>query len=83
METVDSGRRSGLGLVALFPSYIEPSSVSVIWGIAAPVAVVAVGWWLRRGERRTAASSRRPSTPPLDEEAPSLAPAGSAGRSGS
>ena len=33
----------GIGLVALFPSYIEPSPVSVIWGIAAPVVVVAAG----------------------------------------
>ena len=72
----------GLDLVALFPSYIEPSHVSVIWGIAAPVVVVAAGWWLRRGGRRTPMPLRRPSTPPLDEEAPSLAAAGSVGRVG-
>ena len=73
----------GIELVALFPSYIEPSRVSVIWGIAAPVVVVAAGWWLRRGERRTPTPLRRPDARPLDEEAPHLVAAGSAGRSGS
>ena len=73
----------GIELVALFPSYIEPSSVSVIWGVAAPVVVVAAGWWLRRRERRTPTPLRRSMAPPLDEEAPYLATAGSVGRSGS
>ena len=74
----------GIDLVALFPSYIEPSRVSVIWGIAAPVVVVAIGLSLRRRERRTPTSLRRPGIQSFDEEeAPYMAPAGSVGRSGS
>ncbi|MAG37209.1 MAG: hypothetical protein CL878_13325 [Dehalococcoidia bacterium] len=72
----------GMELVALFPSYIEPNRVSVIWGIAAPVVLIAAGWLLRRGERRDT-EWRSPSRQRQGDDTPRLAVVGSVGRSGS
>lgn len=52
----------GVGLVTIFPSYIEPNHVSVVWAIAAPFAMSVIGWLLCRGKQhphRRRLSSRR------------------------